>query len=181
MILRILGRCKEYYTRVLDLPDAPVKVAWGAALGTALDFYPIPIISIPVAYLLARLIGSNGVAAALAAAFFKWAVPFFYLFNVAVGQLITGDWSMTVAVFNGSAGVEWTDALSALSVPFFVGALFNSLLAGGIVYFCLKRLLEFRRRRRNLVTSCQTGVHSAAQHRERENNSNKGVQHPERT
>lgn len=172
MILRIVGRFKEYYTRVLDLPDAPVKVAWGAALGTALDFYPIPIVSIPVAYLLARLIGINGVAAALAAAFFKWAVPFFYLFNFAVGQLITGDWSMTAAVFSGSSKMEWTSALSALSYPFFLGAFFNSLLAGGIVYFCLKRLLELRRKRRlkgqtsvSPVSRCNAGTNVRSSNR----------------
>lgn len=148
--MRILGYLKEYYARVLDLPDAPVKVARGAALGTALDFFPIPFVSIPVAYLLARLLGSNGVAAALAATFFKWAVPFFYLFNITVGQLITGNWSMTVSVLTGSAKLKWPDAVNALGYPFFIGAIFNSILAGGIVYFSLKRLLEFRQKRRGL-------------------------------
>ncbi len=154
--MRIIGRLKDYYTRVLDLPDAPVKVAWGAALGTTVDFFPIPIVSIPVAYLLARLVGVNGVAAALAATFFKWAVPFFYLFNFGVGQLITGDWSVTVAALDDLDTSNWTQAVSVLGYSFFIGAAVNGLLAGGLVYFILKRLLLFRQKRREVITGCLT-------------------------
>ncbi len=148
--MRIVGRFKGYYNRVLDLPDAPVKVAWGAALGTALDFFPIPIVSIPVAYLLARLIGVNGLAAALAAAFFKWAVPFFYFFNFAMGQIFIRDSSKTAAVFSGSVRENFFDTLSALGYPFLLGASLNSLLAGVTVYFLVKRLLLFRQKRRDI-------------------------------
>ncbi|SHF06601.1 hypothetical protein SAMN02745218_01373 [Desulfofundulus australicus DSM 11792] len=130
----------EYYHKIMVLPGAPHKIAHGVALGTALDFFPIPFISIPVAYLLARCLKVNGVAAALAAAFFKWAVPFFYILNYLVGNAVTG---CSVAVETGTGGSLPT--LKQLSYPFFVGAAINAAAAWLLIYFPVRRILEMRR------------------------------------
>ena len=50
---------KGYYKRMVSLPDTPKKIAQGVALGFAFDFLPIPIISIPLSYLFARLTRCN--------------------------------------------------------------------------------------------------------------------------
>lgn len=150
--MRITGRIKDYYNRVMDLPDAPTKVARGVALGVALDFLPIPIISIPVAYLVARVVGGNGLAGALTAAFFKWAVPFFYLMNVATGNLLLGfklPENMAAMAMTGTPA-HWMDQLAQLGVPFLVGAVVNALLAGLALYFVVRRLLLARHARRGI-------------------------------
>ncbi|WP_347489398.1 DUF2062 domain-containing protein [Desulfoscipio sp. XC116] len=148
--MKIIGRLRSYYNRVMDLPDAPTKVARGAALGVALDFLPIPIISIPIAYLVARVAGGNGLAGALAAAFFKWAVPFFYLLNVATGNLLLGfklPEDLAVVAVTGTPG-HWVDQLLQLGVPFLVGAVVNSIIAWLALYFVVRRLLVLRHSRK---------------------------------
>lgn len=130
----------EKYHEVMDLPDAPHKIAHGVALGTALDFFPIPLISIPVAYLLARCLRVSAVAAALSAAFFKWAVPFFYALNYLVGSTVTGD---SLAVGTGAGGSLST--LKQMGYPFFIGAAIDAALAWILIYFPVRRILEVRR------------------------------------
>ncbi|KAF1085999.1 hypothetical protein SPSYN_00737 [Sporotomaculum syntrophicum] len=150
--MKIIGRLVDYYNRVMDLPDAPSKVALGAALGLAFDFLPIPIISIPIAFLVARLLGGNGLAGALSAAFFKWAVPFFYVLNVATGNLLLNfalpDDSVTVAVMDTHG--PWMEQLVQLGVPFLVGAAVNALLAWLALYFIVRRLLLLRHSRKSV-------------------------------
>lgn len=154
--MSLLGRLKNYYTRVMDIPDAPVKVARGAAMGVAMDFLPIPIISIPIAYVVARLVGGNGLAAALTAAFFKWAVPFFYMFNIATGSLVMGikeyDLSMPVMTSAGLAPADWINYLSQFGYPFLVGAVVNSILAWLLLYYLIRRLMTARQKRKGILT-----------------------------
>lgn len=150
--MKIIGRLKGYYNRVMDLPDAPTKVARGAALGMALDFLPIPLISIPIAYLVARVVGGNGLAGALTAAFFKWAVPFFYLLNVATGNLLLGfklPEDMMVVAMTGTPD-HWMEQLAQLGLPFLVGAVVNAILAWLALYFLVRRLLLIRHARKGI-------------------------------
>ncbi|MQL53100.1 DUF2062 domain-containing protein [Desulfofundulus thermobenzoicus] len=130
------------YNQIINLPDAPSRIAHGVALGAALDFFPIPLISIPVAYLLARLIRVNAVAAALSAAFFKWAVPFFYALNYMVGRALIGD---DVMVATADAHPV-PPAIRELGYPFLLGALVDASLAWLLVYFPVRRLLESRQK-----------------------------------
>jgi uncharacterized protein (DUF2062 family) len=134
----------------MDLPDAPTKVALGASLGVAFDFLPIPIISIPIAYMVARVVGGNGLAGALTAAFFKWAVPFFYILNVATGNLLLGfklpaD-KVTVAMME-TPGL-WVEQIVQLGLPFLLGAVVNATLAWLALYFVVRRLLLIRHSRK---------------------------------
>lgn len=137
---------KEKYTRIMELSDAPYKIAHGVALGTALDFLPIPIISIPIAYLMARLIRVNGIAAALSAIFFKWAVPLFYGLNYMVGRAVIGD--VPAVAIHPLPDESLLAGLKHFGYPFILGAVINAALAWAIVYFPLRRLLEQRRKAR---------------------------------
>jgi len=136
----------------MDIPDAPQKIARGAAIGLALDFLPLPLISIPIAYLIARLAGGNGLAAALTAALFKMAVPFFYVLNMITGGLMLGyndfdSVEQVVEVFYQTQ-VGWLEKFSLLGYPFMLGAFFNAALALAIVYMVLLKVLQLRRKRR---------------------------------
>jgi len=153
--LNVSGRFKNYYSRVMDLPDAPIKVARGAAFGFALDFLPLPLISIPIAYLLARVVGGNGIAAALTAAFFKWAVPLFYFLNMATGQFILGftdlDIVEPVMQLNGVKPVDWMDYLTQLGYHFMAGAVINSILAWLLIYLLVKKIMFERQKRKRIL------------------------------
>jgi len=136
----------------MDLPDAPTKVARGAALGLAFDFLPIPIISIPIAYIVARLVGGNGLAGALTAACFKLAVPFFYILNVATGNLLL-SYNLSEETLNMTAMHSpqlWLKELAQLGIPFIVGAMVNAVIAWLVVYFLVQRLLFVRRKRKGI-------------------------------
>lgn len=149
--MQLIRRLKEKYTLVLDLPDAPIKVAHGVALGTALDFLPLPIISVPVAYLLARLIKVNAVAAVLAAMFFKFLVPVFYALNLMTGMALLGQWPVArTAAMQQIADLKWSEYLSELGYSFLAGSLVNGALAWLLTYFILRGLLEYRQRRRGI-------------------------------
>jgi uncharacterized protein (DUF2062 family) len=145
-ILRLKVTC----SRVLDLPDSPRKIALGAALGTALDFLPVPFISIPISFVLAKLARVNAAAAVLTVIFFKWAVPFFFTFNYFVGKTllnITDPPALTLDFSPAGPGM-WIQWLKLLGYPFILGASLNSVAAGMIAYFSVKALLDYRQRKR---------------------------------
>jgi len=150
LIKRYGRRLKDTYNRVMDLPDSPRKIALGVALGTALDFLPMPFVSIPVSFLLARLVRVNAAAAVLTVIFFKWAVPFFFALNYYVGRALLGGGpprgiERQVSVLEFSTWVEW---MKELGHPFMLGAAINSVAAGVITYLVIRSLLECRRKRR---------------------------------
>lgn len=136
----------------MDIPDAPQKIARGAAIGLALDFLPLPLISIPIAYLIARLAGGNGLAAALTAALFKLAVPFFYVLNMVTGGLMLGyndfDSVEQVAEVFSQTQVGWLVKFTLLGYPFMLGAFLNAALVLAIVYMVLLKVLLLRQKRR---------------------------------
>ena len=144
--MSILGHLKEYYNKVMDLPDAPNKVARGASWGLALDFLPIPIFSIPLAYVMARITGGNGLAGALTAALFKLAVPFFYVLNITTGNFLLGLHLPNDIVALAMMGTleHKIEQLLALGPPFLVGSLVNAFLAWLLIFFVVKRLLLLR-------------------------------------
>lgn len=148
-------RIRHYYRLVMDTPDAPAKIARGVATGVALDFLPIPFISIPIAFVLARLIRGHGAVAALVAALFKWAVPFFYVFNVAVGSLVLnivnlGQMELTANISQWTQG-GWMDYLVLLGYPFLTGAVINTVIAWVLVYFTCHRILLVRQKRKGVM------------------------------
>lgn len=147
-----LRRLKATYNKVMDLPDSPRKIALGAALGTALDFLPMPFISIPVSFVLAKLVRVNAAAAVLTVIFFKWAVPFFFAFNYFIGRTILGGGVPETLEPAGSLleAAAWVEWLKQLGYPFMLGASINSLVAGLIAYFAVRALLDFRRKNRRL-------------------------------
>lgn len=150
-ILGFVRRLKEKYALVMDLPDAPVKVAHGVALGTALDFLPLPLVSIPIAYFMARLIHVNGVAAVISAMFLKFMVPVFYALNMMTGMLLLGQWPVSRAeAMEQMTNLQWNNYLAELGYSFLAGAFVNGAIAWVLVYIILRRLLEYRQRRKGI-------------------------------
>lgn len=143
---------KETFNKVMELPDSSRKIAQGVALGIALDFLPLPFVSIPISFILAKLFRVNAVAAVLTVIFFKWAVPVFFYFDFLVGKILIGEG------FNGQNGLEgfsftgpgaWIAWLKSLSYPFLIGSVVNSVIVGIVMYFAVKALLDYYRRKKN--------------------------------
>ncbi len=135
----------DYYIKVMSIPDSPTKIAQGIALGTALNFLPIPIVSIPISYLLARIFRINAVASVLATIFFKWAVPFFYAFNLLVGSLILrGD--MTQLILPQVSYYTVMMMLKEWSCPFFIGSAINFIVSSALMYCVFRHVLSLRQR-----------------------------------
>ncbi len=145
----VLETIKSYYKRMMELPDSPKKIAKGVALGLAFDFLPIPFISIPLSYLVARLIRCNPVATVATVVFFKLAVPFFYTLNLMVGNVFLGDMPGPDIQTDGSSIViSFIVRLLEHGYPFLLGSVLNAALVFVLFYFLILFLLKNRRRRR---------------------------------
>ncbi|HEX3033085.1 MAG TPA: DUF2062 domain-containing protein, partial [Bacillota bacterium] len=131
------------YIRVLRLKDTPHKVAQGVALGVALDFLPLPFVSILVAWIIARIARINVLAAVITTAGLKPAVfALFFPFNVLVGEVVTGIFqrppahqSLQVAEPSLAAPDTITHFFSlktieSLGPSFFTGSIINAVVWG---------------------------------------------------
>lgn len=145
----VIDSVKSYYKRMMSLPDSPKKIARGVALGFAFDFLPIPIISIPLSYLVARLARCNPVAAVCTVIFFKLAVPFFYTINMFVGRAILGDLPGPDIQFAGGSLISnFLAGLVEHGYPFLLGSVINAVLAWFIVYGLLMYIIRRKQRQR---------------------------------
>ncbi len=118
------------------------------AFGLPFDFLPIPIISIPLSYLFARLTRCNAVSAVATVIFFKLAVPFFYTLDMITGKAILGD--ISGPAFH-VAGDSFFGSFLAQMVehgyPFLFGSIINAVLAWFVVYMLLTYIIKRKRRR----------------------------------
>ncbi|MDF9407612.1 DUF2062 domain-containing protein [Pelotomaculum isophthalicicum JI] len=145
---RIVESVKNYYRKMMELPDSPQKIACGVAMGLSFDFLPIPIISIPLSYLVARLIRCNPVAAVATVVFFKLAVPFFYTLDLLTGNALLG--SMTgpdIAIAGDNMFSPLLSGIAEHGYPFLAGSLVNAVAVFLPVYFLLKYLLKRKQRK----------------------------------
>jgi len=144
----ISERLKNYCDKVMKLPDSPKKIASGVALGIAFDFLPIPIISIPLSYLVARLIRCSPLAAVATVCVFKVLVPVFFTFNILIGRLLCGNVPGTEVTISGlSLFGPYLEKVIEYGYPFLVGSLVNAMLIYLVVYFLLFIFLNRRKRR----------------------------------
>ncbi len=153
MISKLISKFKEQYHKVMQLPGSPKKIAAGVALGVALDFLPVPIISIPISFVLAKLMRINAVAAVLTVILFKCAVPVFYALNYMVGKLVLLDAPVSSAHnhFYEAGVLGWIVWVKHLGYPFLLGSFINATLAAAITYFVISNILICRRRRKGNI------------------------------
>ncbi len=151
---RIAESVKVYWGKVKSLADSPRKVAAGAALGLAFDFLPIPVISIPLAYLVARMLHCNPVAAVATVIFFKLAVPFFFTLNLLVGNTLLGFFdhiaTPQVVIAGDSFYAPFLSKIVEHGYSFLAGSLINATLVWLAVYYIIIFILERGRRRRDV-------------------------------
>ncbi|MFZ5590764.1 MAG: DUF2062 domain-containing protein [Bacillota bacterium] len=162
---RLKGYWRSAVQKILALSDSPHRVALGVALGLALDFLPVPVISIPLSYLLARMLSISPVAAVVTVVFFKWAVPLFFTLDYMVGRLLlgahTGGGLPAWQSMPGTGHLHpqyWLGWLGQLGRPFILGAVINATLAFILGYAVVYHLLKCRQRMksRRLTPSLRT-------------------------
>ena len=71
---RYMAQYKSHIKHIMELPDSPRKIAAGMAVGIIFEFLPIPIISVPLTFLLSKCIRANAVAAVITGIICKIAV-----------------------------------------------------------------------------------------------------------
>ncbi|GAB6179302.1 hypothetical protein JCM14036_06210 [Desulfotomaculum defluvii] len=146
---KLLCKCRDSYHKLLNLPEAPKKVAQGIALGVAFDFLPVPFISIPLSFIVAKLIRVHAVAATLTVLIFKPAVPLFFTLNIFVGKFLVGTAPSPITTDLAQGVPLLTKAvlkIKALGFPFLVGSFVNAFIASFLVYFLSVKILEARQR-----------------------------------
>ncbi|CCO08411.1 DUF2062 domain-containing protein [Desulforamulus hydrothermalis] len=153
IVRKLINKCKQTcldsYHRLLNLPEAPRQVAQGIALGVAFDFLPVPFISIPLSFLVAKLVRVHAVAATLTVCLFKPVVPLFFTLNIFVGKLLVGSAPSPISEEIAHGVPLLTKALlqiKALGLPFLVGSVTNAVWAGLLVYYAAVKFLEARQK-----------------------------------
>lgn len=150
IINSLLCKCRDSYHRLLNLPEAPQKVAQGIALGIAFDFLPVPFISIPISFIVAKLIRVHAVAATLTVILFKPAVPLFFTLNIFVGKMLVGAAPSPQITPDLVQGIPLVTKailkIKTLGLPFLVGSAVNAVIASVLVYFVAIKLLEARQK-----------------------------------
>lgn len=143
---------RYHYLKLLRTRDHPASIAKGIAVGVALDFLPTFGTGLIFAYILAVVFKFNRIAAVGAAILFKWGIPFFYLANYTVGQIIFGQYSepdQPIAV-NISELFQF-GGWHAISRAFLIGSAVNALAAAAISYLLSYWLLSCRRSRQRKI------------------------------
>lgn len=149
IINTLLTKCKEAYHRLLNLPETPQKVAQGIALGIAFDFLPVPFVSIPISFIVAKLIRVHALAATLTVILFKPAVPLFFTLNIFMGKMLVGaaPSSIPTEIAQGIPILTKTILkIKALGLPFLVGCVVNATIASILAYFIAMKILEARQK-----------------------------------
>lgn len=142
----LVENARSYYCKVTALPGSPRKIARGVSLGLAMDFLPIPIISIPLSYLAARITRSDTVAAVATVVTFKLAVPFFFALNIITGSALLGDTpDLVIPNYDVPLLAPMLNVLAEYGYPFLVGSLVNATLAYLAGYMLLITLLRRKR------------------------------------
>lgn len=153
--MQFIKHIRDSYHKLLNLPGATNKVAQGVALGIAFDFLPVPIISIPLSYLVGRLIRVNAVAATLTVVIFKGFVPVFFTLDVLVGRFLLGAQHYGYVRIAHKTHHFWDIhtllaiflRLKSLGPAFLIGSVVNAAWASLLTYFLAKKFLDLQRQR----------------------------------
>lgn len=122
--MRFSRYLKYQYYKMIRLKDSPSKIAQGVGVGFAMDFaIPIPFVSIFVAFVFARIIKINSLAAVMSATALKPFFPAIVYLNFSVQSII-----MTFFPFLGKIILPQPAGTS------YFERIINSILAGGVPY-----------------------------------------------
>jgi len=148
--LRLKRYLRYHYFKMIRLKDTPTKVARGAGLGLAMDFaIPIPLVSIFIAFLAARILKVNSFAAVMAATVIKPFFPGIVLINVYIQSILVSLFPVL-----GRLVLPRSEATNLLGnmingilsrgVPYLLAGLINGLVVFSVSYMFLYYMLNLR-------------------------------------
>lgn len=148
------GRYFKYqYYKMIRVKDTPSKVAQGAGMGFALDFaIPIPFLSIFIAFVAARILKMNGLAAVISATSLKPFFPAIVYLNLTVksfiGSLFPGMGEIVLPHAAGNTYFEQViNTVLAGGIPYIFAGIFNGLVVFLLSYFVIYYSLKTRIRK----------------------------------
>lgn len=127
---------RERLWALLSLKDTPHRLALGLAIGIFLGVFPTFGLGLPVAILLAKLLGANLVTAAAGCAIgLPWFAPFFWSASYLLGLFLL---RMPLPKNLGIESMTWKKVLEEGLWPYLLGNILLSLLASILGYLLLK-------------------------------------------
>ncbi len=148
--MRLKRYLRYHYFKMIRLRDKPSKVARGAGLGFAMDFaVPIPLVSIFIAFLTARVLKVNSLAAVMSATVLKPFFPGIVLLNVYIQSILTSLFPVLgrlVIPRPGGTGFleKIINSILSRGVPYLLAGLINGLVVFAVSYIILSYLLNLR-------------------------------------
>ncbi|MHB9093540.1 MAG: DUF2062 domain-containing protein [Eubacteriales bacterium] len=148
--MRLNRYFKYQYYKMLRLKDTPSKVAQGIGMGFAMDFaVPIPFVSIFVAFVVARILKLNSLAAVMSAAALK---PFFLAIvaiNIYIQDiLVSAVPPLRRIVLPHPAGTNYLEqvinSILTRGVPYLMAGLINGCVIFIISYLIVYSVLKVR-------------------------------------
>jgi hypothetical protein len=141
------------YLRLLRLKGQPQEVAGGVAIGVFVGMTPTVPLHTVLAVLIALILKKSKLAAALGVWVANpFCLPFIYLLDYKVGQMVTGAEAPSLAISNFSIAnlvqLGWS-----ISYPLLFGGAITGILCAIPSYFITKRLIllyQSRRRHRRV-------------------------------
>ncbi len=137
-----------FYLRILRLKGQPEEVAGGMAIGVCIGLTPTVPLHMVLAVIIAFLLKKSKLAAALGC----WVanpfmLPFIYILDYKVGQMITGIEGPSLDLSDFSIS-DLLDLGGDITYPLFAGGTVVGLLSILPSYFITKRLVILYRERR---------------------------------
>lgn len=151
--MRLKRYLRYHYFKMIRLKDTPTKVARGAGLGLAMDFaIPIPLVSIFIAFLAARILKVNSFAAVMSATVLKPFFPGIVLVNVYIQSiLVTFFPVLGRLVLPRPEGTNllgnMINSILSRGVPYLLAGLINGLVVFAVSYMILHYVLNLRMER----------------------------------
>lgn len=152
-----VGRYLKYqYYKMIRLKGTPSKVAQGLGLGFALDFaIPIPFVSIFIAFIMARILKMNSIAAVMSATALKPFFPAIVYLNLSVKSIISAMFPhlgrITLPHPNGTTYIEKViNSIVSGGVPYILAGLFNGAVVFLVSYLAIYYSIKARIRRTKL-------------------------------
>ncbi|PKM82188.1 MAG: hypothetical protein CVU89_05965 [Firmicutes bacterium HGW-Firmicutes-14] len=148
--MRLYRYMKYQYYKMIRLKDTPAKVAQGGGLGFAMDFaVPIPMVSIFIAFIVARILKVNSLAAVISATSLKPFFPAIVALNIYVQSMLVSTFPVLgELVLPRMADTTHLDkAINKVlsgGVPYLMAGAINGLLIFIISYFIIYQILSLR-------------------------------------
>ncbi|ADG83745.1 hypothetical protein Tfer_1609 [Thermincola ferriacetica] len=145
---------RYHYLKMIRLKDAPARVAQGFALGLAMDFVvPIPLVSIFIAFVAAKFLRMNSLAAVMSATAFKPLFAGIVTLNILMSKkliaLLPSLKAVSITAPQGNSLLHRIfGEIISYGFPYLLAGSVNGMIIGLISYLSVYYFLQGRQRRK---------------------------------